>query len=95
MGSLEITINRAQLLTGQICPGLHTESIKISKKVDVVKVKNGAGWTPGQHHAVEEEGTHKLLFECETQKKAIDWTVKCGFSINVHRERNRKPRRTE
>lgn len=63
----------------------------MSKKVDVVKVKNGAGWTPGQHHAVEEEGTHKLLFECETQKEAIDWTVKCGFSINVHRERNRKP----
>jgi hypothetical protein len=40
---------------------------------------------------VEEEKTEKLLFECATQKEAVDWAARNGFSINVHRERNRKP----
>lgn len=63
----------------------------MTKKVDIVKVKSPVGWTPNPHHAVEEEKTEKLLFECHTQKEAMDWAIKSGFTINVHRERNRKP----
>ena len=62
----------------------------MTKKVDIIKVKNPVGWTPNPHHAVEEEGTEKLLFECSTQKEAENWALACGFSINIHRERNRK-----
>lgn len=62
----------------------------MTKKVDVVKVKSPSGWTPNIHHVVEEEGTKRVIFECDTQQQAIDWTVKCGFTVNIHRERNRK-----
>jgi hypothetical protein len=63
----------------------------MTTRVDIVKVNNPPGWTPNPHHAVEEEKTEKLLFECATQKEAVDWAARNGFSINVHRERNRKP----
>ena len=59
-------------------------------KVDIVKVHNPAGYTPNPHHAVEEEKTERLLFECDTQKQAMDWAHNNGYAINVHRERNRK-----
>jgi hypothetical protein len=59
--------------------------------VDIVKVKNGPGWTPGEHHAVEEERTERLLHECDTQAQAIAWAKTHGHSIKIHRERNRKP----
>jgi hypothetical protein len=62
----------------------------MTKKVDVVKVKSPVGWTPNPHHAVEEEKTENILFECHTQEDAKNWALKCGFAINVHRERNRK-----
>lgn len=60
-------------------------------KVDIVRVKNPAGWTPNPHHAVEEEKTERLLFECDTQQQAFDWAHRNGHTVNVHRERNRKP----
>jgi hypothetical protein len=60
-------------------------------KVDIVKVKNPANVDPGVHHAVEQELTEKLLFECDTQREAISWATKNGYEINIHRERNRKP----
>ncbi|WP_257819155.1 hypothetical protein [Burkholderia glumae] len=63
----------------------------MTKKVDIVKVNNPAGWTPNPHHAVEEEKTERLLFECHTQAGARDWAARAGFSVNIHRERNRKP----
>lgn len=59
-------------------------------KVDVVKVKNSADWSPAEHHAVEQEDTGKLLFQCDTQAEAIKWAKAQGYDINVHRERNRK-----
>jgi hypothetical protein len=61
------------------------------KKVDIVKVKSPLGWTPNPHHAVEEETTGRLLFECSTQSEALVWAKSCGLTINIHRERNRKP----
>jgi hypothetical protein len=60
-------------------------------KVDIVKVKNPSTWEPGLHHAVEQEVTEKLLFECGTQAEAILWAKKNGHEVNIHRERNRKP----
>ena len=63
----------------------------MTKKVDIVRVKNPVGWTPNPHHAVEEERTETLLFECDTQQQAISWAQSHGFAVNVHRERNRKP----
>jgi len=60
-------------------------------KVHIVKVNSPSGWTPNTHHAVEEEGTGRLLFECGTQQDAINWTIRCGFMYEIHRERNRKP----
>lgn len=60
-------------------------------KVDIVKVKNPSNWEPGIHHAVEQEGTERLLHECDTQAQAIAWATNQGYSINIHRERNRKP----
>jgi hypothetical protein len=60
-------------------------------KVDIVKITNPSNWEPGVHHAVEEEGTERLLFECDTQKEAISWATLNRHSINIHRERNRKP----
>ncbi|MDM3251826.1 MULTISPECIES: hypothetical protein [Enterobacteriaceae] len=63
----------------------------MAKKVDIVKVKNPSGWTPGIHHAVEEEKTEKLLYECDTQQQAIAWAKNKEYEINIHRERNRKP----
>lgn len=62
----------------------------MAKKVDIVRVKNPGGYTPNLHHAVEEEVTGKLLFQCDTQKEAEGWALRCGFEINIHRERNRK-----
>lgn len=63
----------------------------MAKKADIVKVTNPTGYTPGKHHALEEEGTQKLLFECDTQNEAIIWALSHGYQINIHRERNRKP----
>ncbi len=63
----------------------------MTKKVDIVKVVNPAGWTPNPHHAVEEENTERLLFECHTQADAESWAKIAGFAVNLHRERNRKP----
>lgn len=60
-------------------------------RVDIVKVKNPANWEPGEHHAVEEEKTERVLHECATQREAIAWAERNGYSINIHRERNRKP----
>ena len=60
-------------------------------KVDIVKVQNTANVDPQIHHAVEEEKTEKLLYECDTQKQALEWATSKGFTVNVHRERNRKP----
>lgn len=60
-------------------------------KVDIVRVINSSGWTPGSHHAVEEERTERLLYECDTQAQAIAWATANNFNVNVHRERNRKP----
>lgn len=60
------------------------------KRVDIVKVKNSPNWTPGTHHAVEEEITDRVLYECDTQAEAIRWAEKNGYQINIHRERNRK-----
>ncbi len=60
-------------------------------KVDIVKVKNPNNWEPGIHHAVEEEKTERLLFECDTQADAISWANRNGHTVNIHRERNRKP----
>ena len=61
------------------------------KKVHIIKVNNPAGWTPNSHHAVEEEDTARLMFECGTQQEAISWAILCGFTYEIHRERNRKP----
>lgn len=61
------------------------------KKVDIVKVKNPANWEPTVHHAVEEEKTERVLHECTTQHEAIAWAERNDYSINIHRERNRKP----
>ncbi|WP_155625927.1 hypothetical protein [Burkholderia vietnamiensis] len=61
------------------------------KKVDIVKVKSPVGWEPNPHHAVEEEKTENILFECDTQAQAKAWALASGFEINIHRERNRKP----
>jgi hypothetical protein len=61
-------------------------------RVDIVKVANPSNWEPGVHHAVEEERTERLLFECDTQSEAISLANHNGHSIiNIHRERNRKP----
>ena len=60
-------------------------------KVDIVKVKNPTNFDPQAHHAVEEEITEKVLHECGTQAEAMAWAVVKGYTINVHRERNRKP----
>jgi hypothetical protein len=60
-------------------------------KVDIVRVNNPANWEPGTHHAVEEEGTERLLFESASQDEAISWAKQQGLEINIHRERNRKP----
>lgn len=61
------------------------------EKVDIVKVNNPTNFDPGMHHAVEQEVTGKLLFECATQKEAISWATDKGYAINVHRERARLP----
>lgn len=58
--------------------------------VHIVKVKSPEGWTPGSHHAVEEEGTGKLLFECSLQQEAIEWAESNEYTYEIHRERNRK-----
>ncbi|WP_318366349.1 hypothetical protein [Enterobacter sp.] len=61
-------------------------------KVDIVQVNNGDKWEPETHYAVEEEKTAKLLHECDTQKKAIDWAKNHDHEVmNIHRVRNRKP----
>lgn len=57
------------------------------KTVHIVKIKNG----PEEYHIVEEENSGKFLFKCDTQKQGIDWALSCGFSYEIHRERNRKP----
>jgi hypothetical protein len=60
-------------------------------RVDIVKVNSPADWTPRVHHAVEEERTEKLLYECDTQAEAIRWATLNGHTpVNIHRERNRK-----
>lgn len=61
------------------------------EKVDIVRVKNPANFDPQTHHAVEEEKTERVLHECDTQKQALDWAASKGYTVNVHRERNRKP----
>ena len=63
----------------------------MTKRVDIIKVRNPAGWLPNPHHAVEEEITEKLLYECDMQSQAIEWATTNGYTINIHRERNRKP----
>ncbi len=60
-------------------------------KVDIVKVKNPSNWDPAVHHAVEEEKTERVLHECGTQAEAIAWAVGKGYTVNIHRERVRKP----
>lgn len=65
--------------------------VEMTKKVDIVKVKSPAGWTPNIHNAVEEEKTENILHECDTQQQAIAWAENKGYEINIHRERNRKP----
>ncbi len=60
-------------------------------KVDIVKVNSPEGWDPRVHHAVEEEHTQRLLHECGTQAEAIAWAKANGHTVNIHRERNRKP----
>lgn len=60
-------------------------------KVDIVKVNSPAGWDPRAHHAVEEERTERVLHECDTQAQAIAWATGQNYTINIHRERNRKP----
>jgi hypothetical protein len=60
-------------------------------KVDIVKVNSPAGWDPRVHHAVEEERTERVLYECDTQAQAIAWATGRNYTINIHRERNRKP----
>jgi len=60
-------------------------------KVDIVKVINGPDYTPTVHHAVEQEGTGALLFECDTQEEAIEWAEEQNYDYSIHRERNRKP----
>jgi hypothetical protein len=62
----------------------------MTKRVDIVRVNNPVGYAPNQHHAVEEERTENLLYECHTQREAEDWALRCGFTVNVHRERNRR-----
>lgn len=37
------------------------------------------------------KNTSRVFFECDTQEEAIDWAVLCGFTYEIHRERNRKP----
>lgn len=61
------------------------------EKVDIVKVQNPDNFEPGVHHAVEQERTEKLLFECATQGEAIAWAKDHDYEINIHRERDRKP----
>ncbi|WP_442798050.1 hypothetical protein [Pantoea vagans] len=58
--------------------------------VHIVKVISPEGWTPVSHHAVEEEGTEKLLFECSLQEEAIEWAKSKKYTYEIHRERNRK-----
>lgn len=65
--------------------------VKIMAKVDIVKVNSPVGWAPRTHHAVEQEKTEKVLYECDTQADAINWATRNGDTVNIHRERNRKP----
>lgn len=57
------------------------------KKVHIVKIKSGSS----EYHIVEEENSGKFLFKCDTQKQGIDWAISCGFTYEIHRERNKKP----
>ena len=59
--------------------------------VDIVKAKNPTNFDPQAHHAVEERITDKVFHECGTQAEAMAWAATKGYTINVHRERNRKP----
>lgn len=54
------------------------------KNFHVVKIKNYSS----DYHIVEEENTGKFLFQCDTQKQGIDWAISCGFTYEIHRERN-------
>lgn len=60
-------------------------------RVDIVKIKNPDDFDPPAHHAVEQEVSGNLLFECSTEREAIEWAKQQGYEINIHRERNRKP----
>ena len=50
--------------------------------VSIIKVDNAK-------HAVVEEGSEEILYECGTQQEAIEWATDRGYTINIHRERNR------
>ncbi|WP_152605867.1 hypothetical protein [Dickeya undicola] len=58
-----------------------------AKNVHIVKIKDGSD----SYHIVEEENSGKFLFKCDTQKQGIDWAISCGFTYEIHRERNKKP----
>lgn len=57
------------------------------KNVHIVKIKDDSD----SYHIVEEENSGKFLFKCDTQKQGIDWAISCGFTYEIHRERNKKP----
>jgi hypothetical protein len=54
--------------------------------VDIVKIKA----VNGSYHAVEEDGTGRILHTCETQADAITWAKSHYHTIGIHRERNMK-----
>lgn len=60
-------------------------------RVDIVRVQNPENIDPPIHHAVEQEVSGTLLFECDTESQAISCAKSSGYEINIHRERNRKP----
>ncbi|GKX45200.1 hypothetical protein SOASR015_42340 [Pectobacterium carotovorum subsp. carotovorum] len=55
--------------------------------VHIVKINSGSD----SYHVVEEENGGGFLFECDTQKDAIDWAEDNEHTYEIHRERNRKP----